>query len=203
MKLPEIKIFYSRLIDPFFVGYNKHYLNNDWDKWVPPTQEEILIKTKKLREEWGQYEEKILTAICNVTELKFKRNIIDVHIVSGSPRDMSNPLIISAHNSIENFINTLTHELIHKLFSDNKINKNIFMNMFPSETKITQNHIMLHAILKHVYIDILKNESKLKDNLEKSRKHPNNDYLKAWEIVEEKGYLNLIEEFKKTTRLNN
>ncbi len=199
MKFPEIKIFYSRLVDPFFIGYNKQYKKNGWDKWVAPSQEEILTKTKELRKLWKEKEVEILTAIYEVTGLQFRRNMIDVHIISGSPRDMSRPLIISSHKPKEDFIGTLTHELIHKLFSDNKINKSFFTKMFPEETINTQNHIIVHAILKYLYIDILKNEEKLKNNLEKSKKHPNSDYSKAWEIVEEKGYLNLIEKFKKKT----
>ena len=201
MKFPEIKIFYSRLIDPFFIGYNKTYHKGGWDKWVAPSQEKVLAKTKELRELWRKEETRILTAVCKITELEFKRNIIDVHIVSGSPRDMSNPLIISAHNPKEDFISTLTHELIHKLFSDNirvreKVYPNIFKDMFPDEKATTQNHIIVHAILKYVYLDILKNEKRLENNIKHSERTV--DYKKAWEIVEEEGYLNLIEKLKKS-----
>jgi hypothetical protein len=198
MKFPEIKIFYSYLIDPFFIGYNKHYTRGGWDRWSPPTNDKILQKTTELREEWEKYEEKILTAIYKITNIEFKRNIIDVHIISGSPRNMSSPLIISSHNPTKDFINTLTHELIHKLFTDNvkgKVYRNIFIDMFPNETKLTQNHIIVHAILKYIYLDILKDEKRFKDNIKKSERTP--DYKKAWEIVEKEGYLNLIEKFKK------
>ncbi len=203
MKFPKIKIFYNRLIDPFFIGYNKQYSKGGWDKWTAPTKEKVLQKTKELREEWKQYEKEILTAVYKITELEFKRNIIDVHIVSGSPRNMSKPLIISAHEPTENFVNTMTHELIHKLFSDNihgKVYRNIFIDMFPKETTTTQSHVIVHAILKYIYLDVLKDENKLKENLIKSKKHSTNDYARAWEIVKKEGYLNLIEKFKKITR---
>lgn len=198
MKFPEIKIFYNRLIDPFFIGYNKTYHKGGWDKWAAPTTEQVLLKTRELKKEWKKEETKILTAICEITELEFKRNLIDVHIVSGSPRNMSSPLIISAHNPTKEFINTITHELIHKLFTDNakeKVYPNIFKDMFSDEGVSTQSHIIVHAILKYVYLDVLKNEKMLKDNIKKSEKA--GDYKKAWKIVEKEGYLNLIEKFKK------
>lgn len=198
MEFPKIKIFYNSLIDPFFIGYNKQYEKNGWNNWVAPNQKEVLKKTEELKALWQEKETEILTALYKITDLEFKRNIIDVHIISGSPRDMSRPLIISSHNPKEDFINTLTHELIHKLFSDNKINKIFFAKMFPTETTTTQNHIITHAILKYIYLDVLKDKKKLKNNLEKSKKSSNVDYLKAWKIVEEQGYLNLIKKFKNT-----
>lgn len=199
MKLPEIKIFYNGLIDPFFIAHNKHYEKNGWNKWVPPTKEEVLKKTEELRSLWKKDEETILTAMCDITNLNFKRNLIDVHIVSGSPRDISRPLIISAHNPKENFVASLTHELIHKLFSDNIENgvyKEIFKDLFSEETKTTQNHIILFAILKHIYLDVLKDKEKLKKLIEKSQNHTTDEYSRAWDILNKEGYQELIEKFK-------
>jgi len=200
MQFPEIKIFYSRLLDPFFIGHNKTYSRGGWDKWEAPSKEEVLAKTKELRNEWQKYEEKILSALYEITELEFKRNLIEVNIVSGSPRDMSRPLIISAHNPTKDFINTLTHELIHELFTDNiseKIYPSIFKNLFPNEKKSTQNHVIVHALLKYIYLDVLKEPERFKRNTAKSQNNPASGYSRAWEIVEEIGYLELIEKFKK------
>jgi hypothetical protein len=210
MKYPKIKIFYNHLLDPFFIGYAKQHNSRGWNRWTPPTKEKILERVKERKKEWRKYEKQILVAICEITELEFERNVIDVNIISGCPRDTSLPLIISSHNPIEQFVNTLTHELIHKLFSDSfslkKISKTFFQEMFPNETKTVQNHIMVHAILKYIYLDVLKDKNKLDKNLEKSKKHAinkniPNDYARSWEIVEEKGYLNLIEDFRKKITL--
>ncbi|MBU4536465.1 hypothetical protein KJ603_00290 [Patescibacteria group bacterium] len=188
----------------FFVGHNKTYSKGGWDKWTPPTEEEVLRKTRELKEEWKKYEKEILTAICEITDLGFKKNVIDAHIVSGSPRDMSSPLIISAHNPTNSFVNTMTHELIHKLFTDNargidrgKVYPNIFKDMFPNEKATTQSHIVVHAILKYVYLDVLKDKKRLEKDRNKSKNHSTNEYNRAWEIVEEQGYLNLIEKLKR------
>ena len=197
MNLPKIRIKYNRFLDPIFKAYIKS--NPKWKDWVEPTEAEVKKRVKKYKEEWAKYEKEILEGVCNVLGLNFSQNIIDVHIVSGNDRQFSNPVVIKSSFETGEFINALTHELIHRLFSDNtqKVDALNFLEAnFPKENKLTQNHILTHAILKFIYLDILKDKEKLEKNIKRSSKSSFPEYARAWEIVEEKGYKELKKEFK-------
>ena len=85
------------------------------------------------------------------------------------------------------------------LFSDNIQNVvagKIFLEMFPNENELIRNHIITHSVLKFIYLDLLKDKEQLEINIEKSSKSSFPEYKRAWEIVEEMGYKELIAEFK-------
>lgn len=199
-QLPEIKIKYNRLIDPIFVFYcqnNPELKKLGWNDWVPPSKEEIIQRVENYKAEWAKYEEKILKGLIKITGLDFKNQIIDVHIVSGNPRQISNPLIVKSGFSPDEFVDVLTHELLHRLFTLNRINKEIMISKkYIEETEAVKNHIIVCALLKYVYLDILKDDSRLRKNMENSKKHRTDDYTRAWNIVEKEGYIKLINEFK-------
>lgn len=191
--IPKIIIKYNRFLDPIFIAYVKSIPK--WKDWTPPEKEVVLKRIKNYREEWKKYEKEILDGMSDVLKMDFKRNIIDVHIVSGNPRQFSRPIIIKSGLSLDEFVDTLTHELIHVLFQDNNdiFPVKILSNMFPDESELARNHIITHSVLKHIYINILKDETRLEKNITRSKDHGTNDYSRAWEIVEERGYRELIE----------
>lgn len=201
IQLPEIRIKYNRLIDPIFVFYcqnNPELKKLGWNDWVPPPKEEIIQQVKRYKEEWVKYEEKILRGLIQTTGLDFKNQIINVHIVSGNPRQISNPLIIKSGFLPSEFVDVLTHELIHKLFSNNsdKFSWSILTEMFPEESRTAKNHIFTHAVLKYIYLDILKDKPRLDKNIIRSNNSTDDGYSKAWKIVEKRGYNELIKELK-------
>ncbi len=200
-KLPKIIIKYGKVLDPIFIFYcqnNPDLKARGWNDWIPPTQEEVFKRIEDYRKEWLKYETKILKGICSVLEIEFKRNAIDVYIVSGNPRQLSSPIVIKSGFSPGEFVDSLTHELIHTLFQDNgmRIPISIWNEMFPGETDSVKSHVVLHAILKYIYLDILKDEKRLERNIRGSEKHSTEDYLRAWEIAEKEGYLEIIKKFK-------
>lgn len=204
-RLPRIIIKYGKLLDPVFVFYcrnNPDLKARGWNDWIPPTKEEVLRRIDDYRKEWSKYEVKILKGICGLLDLKFKRNIIDVYIVGGNPRQLSDPIIIKSGFSLDEFINSLTHELIHTLFQDNgmRIPMSVFDEMFPKETDSVKNHAVLHSVLKYIYLDVLKDKKRLEQNIDSSKKHNTDDYLRAWEIVEKQGYIEIIKKFKSKIR---
>ncbi|MBU6431035.1 MAG: hypothetical protein KGJ58_00090 [Patescibacteria group bacterium] len=202
MNLPKIRIKYNRFLDPIFTFYcknNPELKKQGWNDWIPPEKEKVLERVKNYNEEWIKYENKILSKICEILGLNFERNIIDVHIVSGNPRQFSNPIIIKSGFSPDEFVDVLTHELLHVLFQDNIdiFPIKILNEMFQDESKTTKNHIITHAVLKFLYLDILKDRERLERNILNSKKHNSSDYTRAWEIVEEKGYREVIDDLKK------
>lgn len=67
---------------------------------------------------------------------------------------------------------------------------------FKKESKTTQNHIFVHAVLFELYITILDEPKRLANNISRSKKHTNTDYARAWEIVTARGSKQIIENFK-------
>lgn len=72
----------------------------------------------------------------------------------------------------------------------------IVNNKFLNEPDSVKNHIIVHSLLKYIYLNVLKDESRLEKNILRSKNHKTNEYARAWKIVEQEGYKNLIEEFK-------
>ena len=206
--IPKIIIKYNRFLDPIFIFYcknNPELKKHGWNDWIPPEKEKILERVKNYKEEWGKQGIQVLQEMCGILNLNFQRNVIDVHIVSGNPRGFSEPIIIKSGFSPEEFVDTLSHELIHVLFQDNieKVPVSILSEMFPQESQLTRNHIITHSVLKYIYLEVLKGEPRLNKNIKKSSDASGSDYSHAWEIVEKRGYRELIDEFKNKYRPRN
>ena len=192
---PRILIRYNRFLDPIFIEYCK--LQPKWKDWVPPAKEVVLKRVDAYEESWKKEEEKILQGLYDVSGLGFQRNIIDIHIVSGNPRQFSNPIVIKSGYEQRDFVDTLTHELIHVLLTDNRINKRYTVDpQYQEEPLTVKNHILLHAFLKAIFLDILGDSSRLDANLKRSQSHSTNEYSRAWDIVEKEGYKEIIARFR-------
>ena len=115
----------------------------------------------------------------------------------GRGKSISDPLTVTLSNKGEQFIDTLTHELIHQLQIQNAslLKKwwELINEKYSKESKVTKNHILLHALhtklLKERY-----GEERLKINIAKSK--DSQDYKRSWEIVNQEGYENIIQKFK-------
>lgn len=195
VKIPKIIIEYNRFLDPIFISYVQS--NPEWKSYPVPQKEEVLGRVENYKKEWVKHEQEILRGLCNITDLEFNRDVIDIYIVSVNPRQFSNPVIIKSGFPPDEFVDTLTHELIHRLLVLNKIKKEIMVNdKYLSESDTVKNHVIVHALLKYIYLDILKDKKRLEKNILRSKNHGTNEYARAWEIVKQEGYKNLIEEFK-------
>lgn len=199
---PQIIIGYSNLLDRIFTFYckNEPSLKKGWSNWVPLSAEKLNENTKLFQENWDRDGKMMLQGVCDVLGLSFYRNVIPVYVVNGSPRPFGDPIIIRADfKSPDSFIDVLVHELIHVLFIDNqkKIPWSIFMKMFPNESPETQNHVIVNAVLKYIYLEVLNNPERLQKDTNRSKKHGSTEYTRAWEIVEERGYRKLISQFVK------
>lgn len=181
MNFPLIRIKYSRFLDLNFSDFEKvETFNNEWKKC----------------------EVRLLSAICEILQLEFKQNTIDVYISSGL-RSFSDPMVISHKFSPEEFPDILLHELLHRLISDNtkdtwkKFGKE-WDAKTPGEERLVLNHILVHAVSQHVYLDVLNDPVRLDRDIANCQKNP--PYARSWEIVKEKGYKNIIKEFIELTK---
>lgn len=189
---PKINIKYGKLIDLFL----KEYVNVHYPGYKFPTESDVFVKVNLFKQAWFKRENVFVDFLNNTLGLNFKRNIIDCFVVSAIPRDMSSPLLIRSRWSGEEFVDVLMHELIHILFSDNKTKKIVIDEVGLSQRTI--NHIMVFAVLKKFYLEILKDEKRLKKVMEKSTSPNNQEYLKAWNLVEKIGYQEVIDIIKNT-----
>lgn len=152
MNIPKINIKHNAYLDPIFTGYIKSL--PEYKDWVEPTDDFLKAQISMYREVWNKEGEKILTAICNVTGLEFKRNQIDVHVVKGNIREHASCIILKCRYTREEFLCVLIHELIHCLINDNYKIVNS-KHYYEDENQTTKSHVLIHAILKHIYFDIL------------------------------------------------
>ena len=153
--MTKVVIQHGKLLEPFFNFYVKNspdVKGSGWKEWVPPDKEKLEKRIEAYKEIWSRYEEKILDGICSALDLSFDRDIIDVFIVAGVNRSMSNPIIIGSQNSPENFIVALAHEFVHRIFKgkDFKFSK-ILLNK--TDNKNTNNHVLVFAVLRKVFED--------------------------------------------------
>ncbi|MHB0978277.1 MAG: hypothetical protein ACYC1K_02655 [Minisyncoccota bacterium] len=192
--MPKILIEYNRFLDPIFVASIQS--QQRWKDWKPAPLEEVLEKVEAYKKEWAEYGPKIMNALYDVTGLNFNREVIEVYIVSGNLRQFSNPIVIKSGFSSSEFVDVLTHELIHRLFTLNSLKKRLIISeKYLNESDLVRNHILLHALLKYIYLDILNEPERLSKNVSRSKAHSTSDYIRTWEIVEIEGYMNIINEF--------
>jgi hypothetical protein len=150
----KINIQRSRSLEPFFNFYVKNspdVIDPEWKTQILPSDEEISKKIEAYRNIWFKYQDKVLNGICSALDLNFKDNI-EVYIVSGSNRSMSNPVVIGSQHSPNKFVVEITHELIHRIFegTDFKFSK-ILLNK--TDKRIVNNHILVYAILRKIFHD--------------------------------------------------
>lgn len=201
-KIPEIRIKYNRFLDPIFIFYcknNPELKARGWNDWIPPDTNTVIERVEKYRNEWNSNGERVLRGMYEALDLEFKRNVIDVHIVSGLSRAFSAPIIIKSGFSPKEFVDVLSHELVHVLLQDNieLVSPMILSETFPAENQLVRNHILVHAVLTYIYLEILEDESRLHQNILRSKNADADAYSHAWEIVEREGYKKLIDGFKK------
>jgi len=165
----KITIRYNRFLDPIFLAYVKTLPK--YKGWKPHTLRTVKKRTAIYREIWNTKGIKLLKKIYKVTGLKFKRNLIEVHIVSGNPRPFSNPIVITANYNETKFLLVMFEELLHVLFKDNAI------PIIKGRNNLTvRKHIQVFSVL-HKVLDKNMVDYAMKD----AKPYP--DYYKAWEIA--------------------
>lgn len=200
MKLPEIRIKNGWHLDDALRGLYEEIPESIIKEkgYSIQTKEEVVEKIPLYEAEWKKYESKVLQAMSDILELEFYKTVLDVYVVGAYKAAFSTPLVMSAKYRPDMFIDVLTHELIHVLLTDNDKNikvREIWNKMFPEAINITsRNHILVHAVHKEIYLKYLEAPERLERDLKKCEKRPG--YADAWKIVNERGHMNIIEEFK-------
>lgn len=195
MKTPKIRFRYSWIYD------------QNWKEWIKiyekksqkyPSAKEVLNYIKKVEKLWKKIEKKILSELSNITGLMWKEDFIYCYVV-GKCIPFSDPLTMPMYKDTDYFIDTLIHELIHQLFTQEgnmKQSSEAWKHIdrkYKKETIKTRIHIPLHSIHFHIYMKFF-NEKRLKTDIESISFLP--DYKRSWKIVQKEGYQNIIREFR-------
>lgn len=180
------------------------HLNELWGKGKPLNSDDYYAdKAKTYQKAWGRYEHKILTGMTGILDMSFRQNIIDVYVAPWFYA-FSDPMVIGVIFKPDEFVDTLTHELIHRLLTDNSAIPNK-LNLIPRWEKLfgkqhsfkTLTHIPVHAVHKAIYLDTLKEPERLERDINKDRKSGNKAYIASWDYVDEHGYEEIINKLKK------
>ena len=179
-------------------------LNELWGDGEPlKTDDEYAAITKAYQQAWRPFETKILGGMTNILGLSFKQNIIDVYIAPWF-NAFSDPLVIGVTLEPDVFVDILTHELIHRLLTDNTTVPDDALlliewrQLFGEQNSFGMTvHIPVHAVHKAIYLDVLKAPERLERDVANNQKNNATDYLNAWNYVDEHGYQEIITKLQK------
>ncbi len=201
MQLPEVRIRASFLLNGAVIPLLLPGLKETGNE-IAATDEYIDETVELYNKNWAPYEEKILTGMCKVLDLEFKQNIIDVYVAPFG-NSFSDPMVISTKYEGDRFIEIFTHEIAHRLLTDNtkitssldrkilKTWKNLFGDNHAWNTLV---HIPVHALLAYIFIDVLNEPERLDRDIELCKEYPL--YADAWKYVKEQGYQNILDKLK-------
>lgn len=195
MKLPEV-----RIKDAWLLRENASvHLHELWggdeelvdDKW-------IANRVDEYRNAWRPVEKKILISMSDILQLKFRQNIIDVYIAPWF-KAFSDPMVIGVMQDPDLFVDTLTHELLHRLLTDNTTISHKtpllaeWQKLFgKNHTFGTVVHIPVHAVHKAIYLEVLKDTKRFERDIENNKKYEATDYIAAWDYVDNHDYKEII-----------
>lgn len=195
------------------IRIKKSFLLND--KVVPLLQPELQAthrenegnddfidqKVREYKDAWSPYEARIISALCDVLGVEFKQNIIDIY-VAPFINSMSDPMIISTKYSSDRVIDVITHEIAHRLLTDNthlplsdgkKLSEH-WTESFGNHPFKTLVHIPVHALLEYIFIDVLNEPERLQRDMDFCKKFE--AYDEAWKYVQAIGYKVIIDQIR-------
>lgn len=157
---------------------------------------EVITRWEKIWDDANnQYN--LLERLRDITERAPERNL-ECFIFGRGLTPKSTPFMIPIWNrqqerwSDKKFVDLIIHELLHIfLVTNNKSYWNHVKEKYAEEESVTQNHILIYAMLYQLYQDIWQEEP-----LDFGRNNMPSGYARAIEIVREIGYIKLIEEYK-------
>ena len=196
MMIPKIIFRYSSVYDRRYSG-SKHLREKMKEKWIEyPSADEIRNYIKKVEPMWRKVEKSVFSEISKITGLKWNQKEVICYVI-GYGRPFSDPLTMNLFDNKNDFIDTLIHEIIHQIQVQNRVvNKEwvkYIAKKYPEESRVTRNHIFIHAIHEKIYLKLF-DENRLKHEREIRNRE---DYIRAWEIVDEQGADNLIKVLRK------
>ena len=193
--IPEIRIKYAWLL----AGEASTVMNEKYGDGTPlRTFEDYEMIVSRYTKWWSPHNDEILHGLCNILDLEFRQNIIDVNVAPWF-NPISDPMVIGpAFRSEDALVNTITHELSHRLITDN-LAIDYYHNFLADWKQLfgdnhdwnTLVHIPVHAVMKKLYLDILDRPDLLAYDIENTK--DNVPYADAWEYVNSNDYVKIVD----------
>jgi hypothetical protein len=202
--IPQVRIKFSWLLYEY-VSRDKYKLyGKEWGDI--PAYEQCEKWTENYRQEWTKYEDRIIPALTTALGVSFRQPIIDASVAPGI-RAMSDPLILNFMYYPDQFVDSLTHELIHVLLTDSdKFSLkgdthgidliDAWRKLYGEHDFETMVHIPVHAIHKYIYLDVFKEPERLRQDI-KTVAADGSSYANAWRYVEAHDYRQMVEELRR------
>lgn len=199
MTIPKLYLKYAYPLDR-----ERRQLYADKNFGDYPSFEEVKNKVGEWKKIWSEInqDDKVFKLLIETIGVSLPRDL-EMHIFGAGLNAMSNPLIMPIVGrsgkvfTDDEFIETAIHEVIHRFVGDSENNAGIekywesIRNEYEKESTLTQNHIMVYAVLE-IVLSGLFGKDKLKDFIHP--KYP--DYQRAVAIVAENGAHNLVKQFR-------
>lgn len=196
VKIPEVRIKYAWLLS----NSASVVMNEKWGDGTPLQSDKLYEKIALKYEEWWRpFNDPVLKGISKLLKLSFKQNIIDVNVAPWFT-PISDPMVIGPiFKTQDDILNTLSHEMLHRLITDNTTYPYDFdflaewQTMFGKDhARNTLIHIPVHAVMEALYRDVL-NRPDLID-LDKKQTSSYKAYKDAWVYVEKVGYKKILKQ---------
>ncbi len=172
--------------------YDEHLVRKEIGK--RPSEKFLISQIIKVEKLWRKREKAILTEISKAVGLPWNEKQINIYATWGSGW-FSKPLTLSMQKEPEWLFHTMTHELIHRIWSENNNWDKIsprwdkLMDKYKKETINTRIHIPVHAVHKHIFLKFFGQKTLAKE-IADMKKYK--DYSRSWKIVERDGYKDII-----------
>lgn len=164
------------------------------------TEQFALDTMQRYYDAWAPYEQKILSAMCEITGLQFRQNIVDVYVMPFY-HSFSDPLVLATKYESDRIVEVLTHELIHRLLTDNTDNHYLarfsdeWRKLFGEEhSKNTLVHIPVHAVMQAVFEGYIREPERIVRDKKEYENYP--AYAAAWAYVDKVGYKTIIDQLR-------
>ncbi len=144
----------------------------------------LLISRIRL---WKKHERRIIVALERTTGCPFREKQIVCYVI-GRGVPISDPLVLPlfVHHPSTRFIDSLTHELIHRIFLQSDGQRFLqrvsrpLKRQYPNESWNVILHVVVHAVLAKLYLDLF-TSARIQDDYNFVSALP--EYKRAWDIV--------------------
>jgi len=194
---PEIAIGYGFQLESIFKKLFESGKKKEDETF--PTAKDFWSRYGRLPAAWRAVERDVLDAMCDALDLEFRQPAIEAYMAY-TGHSLSNPMIVGVrYANDDRFIDQLTQELARRLLNDNTRRiptAKILKEMFPDAamSNATRSAILVHAVQELILREVLEAPTRVEKHVESARTYP--DYAASWEIVLERGYRPLLEDFK-------
>ena len=183
---PVISLAYNPRLDAICSLFRGGAIRKEWETELTSRQDEF-------ENLWKMAGPKLIEATENITKVSFPSRKYTARLtLCDLPSQSILGISVNMRYSLDSFtqtpvpmrykVDTLFHELLHKVLAEYPVNESIFLKQYASEPGRTREHIHLLALQKAILLTLNEPEA-LKSIIDTDSQLPGGYYKRAWEIV--------------------